>query len=473
MKKRRERATFRDRFELMVKTLREEILSGERRAEEFLPAEPRLAERFQLSKTSVRKALDQLAGEGYVTTIPRVGTKVAKPEGDKPVTLTFGYYRSLAHETNMDALIERFHEHHPHIRIECIRLPHPDSELLLHEMIGKRLADVMTLNLPGFDAVCQHDELLRELAPAEPSGEEYPFLTRAFIHRGTIYAAPFVFSPVVLCYNKEHFREADLAEPDSGWTWDELKRAAERLANGRQRLGFGFHVLSTNRWPIFLLQSGYAFRSSEDGHRQERLREAVRASRELMRVPADMPYLSESDSDLQALFEQGKASMILATYFTINALRDKRIDFDLAPLPALREATTLLLAVGLAIHAGSPRQEAARTFVRFMQSREAQLFIRQTTLSIPAHRKAADGMAEKKTGSEPSRYHMFRDIIPTFRTVRDLQLNQEQLLAARRELALFWSGLEELSPVAERLENRWASMLQQTTMKQLSGNVDK
>lgn len=455
-KTRKPRTTFRARLEEMVVTLREDILTGKRNPGDFLPAEPALAEQFELSKTSVRKGLEQLVEEGLILKIPRVGNRIAEFSGDSAITLRFAYHGSLNAEADLPALIDLFHERHPHIRIQPIRIPHPSHTSLMQDFIDRRMADVLTLNLESFEYIIRQPDLLAMLEPTEPDDELYPFLRQAFRRQGRSYAQPFMFSPVVLCYNKEHFREADISEPDSSWTWEDLRKAAVRLSSGRDRLGFACHIVSRNRWPIFLLQSGAEFGGEGREHlRDERVKAALQTSRELLHLSGTVPYLSESDNDVQELFLKQKVSVIMTSYFALNSMRSRPISYDIAPLPAFREARTLLLPLGLAVHRDCPHQEAAHTFVRFLMSRECQLHIRRLTLSIPAMRKAAEWEGESAV-TYPSRYQLFREIVPTYRFIGDLGLEPQQMDLMLDRLKLYWSDIEPLDDVVAGLDTAFS-----------------
>jgi multiple sugar transport system substrate-binding protein len=265
---------------------------------------------------------------------------------------------------------------------------------------------------------------------------------------------PFIFSPVVLCYNKDHFREADLPEPDSSWTWSDLEEVSLKLSNGQDRYGFFYHLMSDNRWPIFLLQSGYVFRRNKNNRYEfgnEHVMRGLKISRDLIYKQGTFPFHSENDSDAERLFAQQKVSMIMATYFSLNALRDAKINFDISPLPTFRDPKTLLLIIGVAIHSHSPNKEAAAALVRFLLSYETQLFIRKNTLSIPAVKKAAEWQGEEVV-AHPSRFHLYRETVPTFRLYTELNLTAEELLRIRQELKLYWSQIDDLATVCRRLE---------------------
>ena len=81
-----------------------------------------------------------------------------------------------------------------------------------------------------------------------------------------LLAQPFMFSPAILCYNRDHFTEKGLLEPDSSWSWDELFETADKLAVENERIGFHFSVSQRNRYMVFLLQNGAVFEKDSNGN---------------------------------------------------------------------------------------------------------------------------------------------------------------------------------------------------------------
>lgn len=454
MTQKNKRSTFRFRLDEMVAILREEIITGKRSVGDYLPSEVALGEQFGLSKNSVRKGLDVLVAEGFVAKIPRVGNQVARPSTGDRVTVRFGYYPSLAIEADILKLVEQFHAKYPQIRIECIPVPYADDQPTVKDYIVKNMIDVATINYHNFRQFLDSEDHVRLLDPFEPDDAIYPFLMKPFMADGQLRVIPFIFSPVVLCYNKDHFEELSLPEPDSSWTWEDVETLSDKLAGGTQHFGFFYHLLSDNRWPIFLLQSGYVFQRDASNRycfRDKQVMRGLQISRDLIHKQGTFPFLSESDSDAELLFAQQKVSMIMATYFSLNALRDSDVHFDIAPLPTFHASNTLLLIIGLALNKQTQNKEAAQTFIRFLQSMESHMHIRMNTMSIPGRKKAAEHPRSESPG-HPSRFHMYRETIPTFRLYTDLQLSAEELQMIRRELKLYWSKIQNLETVCQRLE---------------------
>ncbi|MEY9094580.1 extracellular solute-binding protein [Paenibacillus sp. RC84] len=447
-----DRITFQTRFEEMVGTLRKEILSSIRPAGDYLPSELALADQYLLSKKSVRKALDILVSEGLIEKVPRVGNRIIKPDAEHAVTVRIGCYPSLDSETGLQELLRQFQLQHPHIQVETAALPYTNYPDSVRGYLSSGWLDVMSLNNWNFLEMADRDAL-DLFEPRPPNPAHYSFLPDVFARSGNQAAQPLLFSPVILCYNKTLFRQLRLPEPDSSWSWDRLSEVSLRIKEERGISGFYAHIASTNRFPVFLLQNGFKFRRTENGCRFDDplLWESLKTFRDLIHTQGPVPsFLSEGDADAEKLFAQQKTAMIMTTYYGLKYLNDLPFEYDLAPLPYTGRAKTLLLVTGLAVNRASRQKEAAGMLVDFLCSEAAQLSVRRNTLSIPASKSAAEWEGAE-TLYRPSRYHMYREIVPTFGGYEELNITIEELDRLRSELKLFWSNLEQPESVIQRL----------------------
>ncbi|RAV21190.1 GntR family transcriptional regulator [Paenibacillus contaminans] len=439
------RSTFRGRYEEMMITLRNEIITNIWEEGSYLPSESDIADRFQLSKNSVRKGLDLLAAENFIEKIPRIGNRVRKsPTG---TTIKLGYYPSLIKEAQFQALIDEFHKQHPLIRINMIPMPYYHTNPTMKDYMESDNIDVMTINNWNVELFTNPDGPPDMLEPLAAKEGVYPVLNEPFTHDGKLYVQPFMFSPVVLCYNKNHFTENKVPEPDSSWTWDTVKKAAHQLSTGRDRYGFFFHLLSDNRWPIFLLQNNVVFnRGKEKGNNLELDRTSLKGSfQTLIDLSEEVfpPFLSENDHDVDMLFRQQKVSMILTSYFFLNMIEDVDFSYDISPLPYLGTPKTLVIVIGLAINKNSKHKQAAQTFIDFMLSHEAQLKLRQNTLSLPSLKSAAEWNGQVNV-KQPERYFIFRETFPTFSYHTALNVTYSELEEIRQNMKLYLSKMEGL-----------------------------
>ncbi|WP_082415836.1 extracellular solute-binding protein [Numidum massiliense] len=447
------RATFRARLDYMVNTLRQEIISGQLKAGDYLPSELDLGEQFSLSKVSVRKGLDILVSEGLIEKQSRIGNMVKQVSEDERLTVRFGYYPSLIDEARIDELLEMFHARHPRIYVQTLPLPYDNYSEVVGGLLENDMLDVVTINYGDYDQVMEAYGS-DCFALTESRQGVYTFLQQAFTDaKGKQRVIPFIFSPVILCYNLQHLAERGAETPDSSWTWRRLREEAAKLAT-ETRQGFYFHFLSYNRWPIFLLQSGFAVTTDENGRRRigresiARLR-AIRDTFSALDFPG---ILSESDYDIEALFAAEKVSLIMTTYFGLNQLTKNDVGFvyDISSLPYLTDPRTLLLVIGLAVNRRSRNQQAAKLLCDFLLSDEAQRYIRKHTLSLPAVKHVAEEVVAED--SEPHRFLMFRETIPSFKLHTDVQMTYRELGEIRDPFKLYWSGMEDEQTFCAKVE---------------------
>ncbi|MDF2714639.1 MAG: extracellular solute-binding protein [Paenibacillus sp.] len=448
------RTTFRIRLEEMVVTLRNDIAMGRYGPGDFLPSEFQLIEQFRLSKNSVRKGLDKLVEQGLIEKVPRVGTRVIQSEARSPVTIRLGYHSTMIEQVNLYALLDLFHRAHPDIIVQPVPLPQLRLTAEWNDFMRTEPVDVLTVNNQLYEKIAEIGPVSDVLEPVEKAEGTYSFLFRSFTEEGTLYAQPFVFSPLVLCYNKSHFRQSGLPEPNGSWTWDDVAEASGPLSGKQGSLGFYIHYLSLNRWPLFLLQNRLRFERGEDGRLSfdhTRFGAATTIGAALLAKSGAMSaYLSERDDDAERLFIQQKISMLVTSYFSLNSLRGTDLEYDIAPLPHSEQAATLLLPIGLGINKHGKQKHAAKTFVDYCLGDEAQLHVRQTTLTVPARKRAAEWVGEDRL-NRPSRYFLYRDIVPTFRLYSDMNISYGELERMCEELKLYWAGLEDMETVCRRI----------------------
>ncbi|MEC0231218.1 extracellular solute-binding protein [Paenibacillus alba] len=451
MEKQTNRDTARKRLSELISMLREDILTGKRPVGDYLPSEKTFAEQYNLSNQLVRKGLDVLVSERLIEKIPRVGTKVVGSPDGSFVTVKFGYHTSVTGEADILRLLALFQKEHPHIRVQAVPLYGSDYGYI-HNYLTGGILDVVMMNYTNFREFLEIDngDLLE---PMEPNSEISTFLSDGFTDNGRLLVQPFIFSPIILCYNRDHFLEANIPEPDSSWQWSDLRNNAAKLAIPNERLGFHCDFYSPNRWPLLPLQTQAKFERQQDG----RIRLAGTKMMEALRICRDMkhdfPMLSEgiTTGESERLLAQGKVSIIMTSYFYLNYLINENVSFDIAPVPHLGTPLTLLLNIGLAVNRHSQVKEAAVKLVDFLTSHKAQLFIRQQTYSLPALKSASAWKGQEEL-YRPSRFSLFRETIPSFHYFSDLGISPKELTTINQEAKLYWAGLETEEELISRIE---------------------
>jgi len=445
------------RIDEMVNAIRNEIITNLQAVGTYLPSESDLEKRFRLGNTSVRKGLEQLVREGVIRKIPRVGNiVVGQPAEEQPI-VRLGVYNTTDREMELTGLLEQFQKRHPNIRVQTVMIPTNEYAGYIKQHMADGTLDAAIINHHTFRQFSsrQKTDLLEPLQPLEQTSGYYPFTTGPFADQGKLLVQPLIFSPLVVCYNPSHLKDRGLSEPVGDWTWNELMELARKAAIENERFGFCFHLLSRNRWPVFLLQSGIDFTPDREGFYRlpdKVLTECLGVCRELVEQPNVFPtMLSGLDSAAVEWFKDGKVSMIMTTYFSLNQLKHSEMDYDVAPLPYVREKGNLLSVIGAIVSRKSKSKEAAKRLVEFLGSYEAQVVIRSKTLSIPAHREAAewDGDADVR---HPAHFRIFDGMMPTYRLLEHMSLTSKQLSAIQKEFELFLTGLQDGVTMSRRME---------------------
>ncbi|MEF2248662.1 MULTISPECIES: extracellular solute-binding protein [unclassified Paenibacillus] len=438
------RKSFNARLHGMIDRLRSDIYDGRLAPGQYLPSEKMLSEQYQLSNKSVRKGLDMLVEEQLIAKIDRVGSRVLDYIPGSQSTITLGVTSSIERDISLTALLEDFHSLYPDKRVRTVLVKTvSDYADNLKEHLDQFQIDVFTLNNTDFQSIADFGQL-HLLEALQADRNLYPFTEDAFYDGGTLYARPLVFSPIILAYNRKHFQEANVPEPDSSWTWDDCLRYAAELTAGGDKFGLYFYLLSDNRWPIFIVQSGMKFEPDEEGSLQladTRLMECIRLCKRIVTDSKVYPsYVSESSQDVTELFMQDKISMIMTTYMSMNDF--KNIDFDISPLPYRYEPRTLLTVIGIAINKHSKNKEMAKLLVDYLASDRAQKIIRERTVSLTARRSVTELQLEPQQGiNRPSRFALYREIMSSYRLHREMNLSNESFVGLRQLFKKYWWGL--------------------------------
>lgn len=452
MAKKTDQRSFQAKIKRFVEALKRDIASGVYRPGDFLPSEETLSKQFDLSNRSIRQGLDQLVQEALLVKLPRVGNRVAAS-----TIVKVAYRDSLVRDVKFERLLALFHTRYPNIHIQLVRTGvFPSFADGMAPFLDNGQVDIVLLNHFDFYDMLESGRL-NMLEPIHPQDGVDDKLNGAFQANGIQYALPFLYSPVVLCYNPEHFREAGMAEPIKGWTWDDLRFAAGKLSKGGRRIGFFYHLLSINRWLVFLLQNGIHFTRNNDGGYEVELpllMDSFRFSRDLLFKSNGIPvFASETEDEVIQIFREGQASMFLATYFSLNELLKENIAFEIAPLPQGRSDQTLLLTTGWAMNRASREKEAALQFVRFLSSPEAQDFVHHTSLSLPALKVPFDPARDECMNHRPSRFDLHHEITSTYRLHSELKFPLKRLYALRNALKLYWFGLKDETIILEEVKD--------------------
>ncbi len=265
----------------------------------------------------------------------------------------------------------------------------------------------------------------------------YPQALDAFRWQGRLHCLPQNVSSLVVYYNRALFARYGVPEPRDGWTWAEFAATASALtrdAAGRQAgglesetasavatYGVGVEPSIIRLAPLVWSNGG---RLVDDDARPTRLALGTPEAKEALRAlfslrapagvaPTDVEVEAEAD---EARFANGRLAMLLSSRRATTTLRAvEGLDWDVAPLPRLRDPVGVLHSDAYCMPRGSEAKDAAFRFLEYALSAKGQEILAGTGRTVPSLRAVAESPAFLDPQARPRRARVFLDAIPTVR----------------------------------------------------------
>jgi multiple sugar transport system substrate-binding protein len=132
-------------------------------------------------------------------------------------------------------------------------------------------------------------------------------------------------------------------------------------------------------------------------------------------TPSDQDREAEDD---ESRFANGRLAMILSSRRSTPTFRTiEDFDWDVAPLPVLREPAGILHSDAYCMAAESPRKEAAWRFIEFALGPEGQRVVARTGRTVPSLISVSRSDAFLDPDVRPRNAQAFLDGIPAIRRV--------------------------------------------------------
>lgn len=209
-----------------------------------------------------------------------------------------------------------------------------------------------------------------------------PMLWDGLRYQGKTYGIPQDINLVGLFYNKDLFDKAGMKYPDATWTWDDLKRAGDRLTvdedgDGKpETLGLDFQW---NWWSLrpLIYQAGGRY-WSKDGKRT--VIDSPEAVRALTYMKSLMKTYSFTHSSSQRgglgpdkFFEQGKIAIYMDGSWRTPSVKKNapNLRFGVAPLPRGKIPMTVSGSCFWAVSTQTKHPEEAWKLAKFLSSKSA------------------------------------------------------------------------------------------------------
>jgi multiple sugar transport system substrate-binding protein len=286
----------------------------------------------------------------------------------------------------------------------------------------------------------------------------------AFRFGGTLTCLPQNISSLVVYYNKDLLRQAGVAEPKEGWTWDDLVAAAKKLtkdSNGDGKAevyGLGVEA-SLIRIAPFVWSNGAELVDNEDKPTTFALdtpeaKQAMKLFFELRGVHKVVPGEEEVEAeDDETRFQNGRMAMVLSSRRSTPTFRTiTKFDWDVAALPQHQEQAGILHADAYCMTKASDNKEAAWSFMEYALGPEGAPIVAKSGRTVPSLKEVAESDAFLDPSAKPANSKVFLDTIPVIQQVPSISTWPEIEDASEPILEEGLYGGESTSEVVRELK---------------------
>lgn len=323
-------------------------------------------------------------------------------------------------------LQEMFGEKDPNVQVEFIWHPGGAIEIqqkLLTMIAGGEAPDVYwthTYINPGLakrDVPLALDDLFA--GDSSWSRDDYfPGSVTDFQVAGKQYAMPRETTASVMIYNKTLIEASGAALPTADWTWDDFVEIAKATTTGEGAdKVYGVANFTANAYTFVRCWQKGGDILNEDRTAYTMNQEASVAAVQSIADLIHQDGVHVSGAELAGrpyaeVFLTGKIAMF-PQFSVFTAILPAEFEWDIAHMPhnADETRTTRVASAGHSIYAGTEQVDAAWSWLRLLESKEAFEHLVSTGLSVPAHKEVAESPLHLSPDQPPAAKDIFLDAL--------------------------------------------------------------
>ena len=291
----------------------------------------------------------------------------------------------------------------------------------------------------------------------------YEEAMNAFRFNDTLTCLPQNISSLVVYYNKDMFKEAGVAEPKEGWSWDDMVAAAKKLTKdpdgdgNAEVYGLGIEASLIRLAPFVWSAGGDLVDDDENPtHFTLDTPEAEVAMERFFQLhvtdkvtPGEEEVEAEDD---ETRFQNGRMAMVLSSRRSTPTFRTiQDFDWDVAALPQHEEQAGILHSDAYCLTKASDNKDAAWSFMEYALGPEGAPIVAKSGRTVPSLKSVAESDAFLDPTAKPANSKVFLDTIPVIRQVPSISTWPEIEDAAEPILEEAYFSGESAAAVAQEL----------------------
>jgi multiple sugar transport system substrate-binding protein len=346
----------------------------------------------------------------------------------KTVTITLWHGQNQTAGKTINQLVDKFNQSHPKIKV--------DSQIgtVADGLLEKTTAALAGGNYP--DVVYQFGPNVANLARSpkavdlteavkDPSwnwDDFFPAAREAVTVDGKIRAIPALIDSLAVVYNKKLFKQAGIAPPKQGWTWDEYRTIAQKLTDSSKGVfgtgwpGVGDEDTVWRIWPMVWSAGGDVVDSSGDkvGFAGDPMQRSLTALQQ-MSVDDKSVYIDKTagSEKMYSVFNNNRMGMVPTGPWELPEIIDSKIDYGVVPMPTFGgdEVTISGPDTWMLFDNGKDRVAAAEEFAKWLTQPEQDAVWDVKAGSLPLRESSAKQAVWTDHAKETEGLQTFVDVL--------------------------------------------------------------
>ena len=332
------------------------------------------------------------------TEAPTQPAATAMPEGviavEDGATIVFSGWGDETEQQVYRDSIARFNALYPNVTVDYQPIPSDFQTKVKAAMVSGTAPDVMYIDDQLMTAFGPSGQLLAlddYMAQAGTSREDFiPALLSIFTRDGQTYALPKDWGTLGLVFLPEAFTDAGIDAPTADWTWDDLKTAAQAIADKGTYAGFCQNA-DWARFAPFAFGNGGAYANEDFTTATVNSPEIIEAANFVVDLKTSGALVTASDVGAGWCGEAIGKKLAAMTYeggWMVNFIRQNYADvtWQALPLPTgPKGQADVIFTNGIGVNAATKYPKAAAALAIFLTGRANQGEIVSTGFAYSTH----------------------------------------------------------------------------------------
>lgn len=326
------------------------------------------------------------------------GTSEADSKEAGKVNISFSLWDEVQKPV-FDEIVAKFEEEHPDIHVDVQLTPWSQYWTKLDAAMGAdSAADVFWMNtyLPKYAEAGVLEPLDSYIEKDGIQLSDYvDVVARAYNYNEVQYCMPKGMDTVQVFYNKSIFDKYKVEQPKEGWTWDDMRAAAEQLKNQITKQGSDEYPILMELDPQpsffnFIVQNGGYVLSEDNKTAGFDQAETVKAYQDVIDL-MDQQLMPGSEvlSDTKGtdLFLSQKGAILFMGSWKAAVLDESSFASDIGTISMPKKDDnnhSVIGGLGFAMNAASKEKDAAWELIKYLSGEESNKMQAEAKIDMPA-----------------------------------------------------------------------------------------